>query len=65
MPVPGQGPGEILAAAIIIVPLLTAAILVMVAVFGTTKSSDRVFRLLRWSSGKEEPQAPTWDGGGR
>jgi hypothetical protein len=50
--------GEILAAAIIIVPLLTGTILVMVVVFGGTKSSDRVFRLLRWFSDKEEPPAP-------
>lgn len=39
--------GEILAAAIIIVPLLTSTILLTVAVFGSTKSSNRVFRLLR------------------
>ena len=50
---------EILTAAIIIVPLLTATILVTVAVFGSTKSSDRVFRLLRWFSHKEEPQRPS------
>jgi hypothetical protein len=50
--------GEILVAAIIIVPLLTGIILVTVVVFGSTKSSDRVFRLLRWSSDKEEPPAP-------
>lgn len=50
--------GEILAA-IIIVPLLTGAILVTVAVFGSSRSSDRVFRLLRWSSDKEEPPAPS------
>lgn len=51
--------GEILAAAVIIVPLLTGTILVTVVVFGSTKSSDRVFRLFRWFSGKEEPPAPS------
>lgn len=51
--------GEILAAAIIIAPLLTGTVLVTVVVFGTTKSSDRVFRLLRCFSGKEEPPAPS------
>lgn len=51
--------GEILAAAIIIVPLLTGTILVTVVVFGSTKSSDRVFRLLRLFSEKEEPPAPS------
>jgi hypothetical protein len=50
--------GEILAAAIIIVPLLTGTILVTVVVFGGTRSSDRVFRLLRWFSDNEEPPAP-------
>lgn len=50
--------GEILAATIIIVPMLTATILVTVVVFGDTKSSDRVFRLLRWFGDKEEPPAP-------
>jgi hypothetical protein len=51
--------GEILVGAIIVVPLLTGIILVTVVVFCSTKSSDRVFRLLRWSRGKEEPPAPT------
>ena len=51
--------GEILAATIIVVPLLTGTILVTVVVFGSTKCSDRVFRFLRWFSGKEEPPAPS------
>lgn len=51
--------GEILAAAIIVVPLLTGTILVTVVVFGSTKCSDRVFRFLRWFSGEEEPPAPS------
>jgi len=42
----------------ITVPLMTGAILVAVAVFGSTKSTDRVFRLLRWLRDKEEPPAP-------
>jgi hypothetical protein len=50
--------GEVLAAAIIVVPLLTGTILVTVVVFGSTESSDRIFRLLRWFSDKEEPPAP-------
>ena len=39
--------GEILAAAMIVVPLLTGTILVTVVVFGSAKCSDRVFRFLR------------------
>jgi hypothetical protein len=50
--------GEILAAAMIVVPLLTGTILVTVVVFGSAKCSDRVFRFLRWFSDKEEPLAP-------
>lgn len=50
--------GEIIAGAIVIVPLLTSMILLAVVVFGGSTSSDRVFRLFRWSSDKEEPQAP-------
>jgi hypothetical protein len=51
--------GEILAAAMIVVPLITSAILVAVIVFGSAKSSNRVFRLLRWLRDKEEPPGPT------
>lgn len=51
--------GEVLAAAGIMAPLLTGTILVTVVVFGTAKCSDRVFRLLRWFSDKEEPPAPS------
>jgi hypothetical protein len=51
--------GEILAAAMIVVPLLTGTILVTVVVFGSAKCSDRVFRFLRWFSDKEEPLAPS------
>jgi hypothetical protein len=50
--------GEILAAAMIAVPLATGVILVAVIVFGSTESSNRVFRLLRWIRDKEEPPAP-------
>ena len=50
--------GEIIAAAVIVIPSLTAAALLAVAVFGNTQSSDRVFRLLRWIRGREEPRAP-------
>ena len=51
--------GEILATAMVAVPLATGAILIAVIVFGSTKSSDRVFRLLRWIRDKEEPSAPS------
>jgi hypothetical protein len=51
--------GEILAAALIIIPLTTCVILVAVIVFGSAESSDRVFRLLRCIRDKEEPPAPT------
>lgn len=50
--------GEILAAALIIVPLTTSVILVTIVVFGGTKPSNRVFRLLRCIRDKEEPPAP-------
>lgn len=50
--------GEILAAAMIALPLTTGVILVAVIVFGSSESSDRVFRLLRWIRDKEEPPAP-------
>jgi hypothetical protein len=50
--------GEILAAALIIVPLTTGVILVAVVVFGSTESCNRVFRLLRCIRDKEEPPAP-------
>jgi hypothetical protein len=50
--------GEILAVALIVVPLVVGAILVAVIVFCSTRSSDRVFRLLRWLRDKEEPPAP-------
>lgn len=49
---------DILVAEIISVPVLTGAMLVMVAVFGCTRFSDRVFRLLRCFSHREEPPAP-------
>lgn len=51
--------GEILATTVIVVPLVTGAFLVTVAVFGSTSSSDRVFRLLRWLRDSEEPPAPS------
>ena len=49
--------GEVLAAAMIVVPLVTGVILVAVIVFGSIESSNRVFRLLRWLRDKEEPSA--------
>jgi hypothetical protein len=50
--------GEILAAGMIVAPLLTGAVLVVVVVFGSVKSNERVFRLLRWLRDKEEPPTP-------
>ncbi len=50
--------GEVLAATMIIVPLMTGVILVTVIVFGSSESSNRVFRLLRCIRNKEEPLAP-------
>jgi hypothetical protein len=42
----------------IVVPLVIGAILVTVAIFGSTRSSNRVFRLLRWLRDTGEPPAP-------
>jgi hypothetical protein len=50
--------GELLAAALVIVPLTISVILVAVIVFGRAESSNRVFRLLRCIRDKEEPPAP-------
>jgi hypothetical protein len=49
---------EIVAALLIITPLISGAILVSVLVFGSTASSDRIFRLLRWIRDREEPPGP-------
>jgi hypothetical protein len=49
---------EILVSAIIAFTLSTGVIFVIVIIFGSNKSSDRVFRLLRWLRDKEEPPAP-------
>jgi hypothetical protein len=50
--------GEILAAVLIVGPLVTGAVLLTVVVFGSNKSIDRIFRLLRWFRDKEEPPEP-------
>ena len=47
--------GMILAVAIVTVSLMTVLLLVILIVFGTTRSHDRIFRLLRWIRDKEEP----------
>lgn len=51
--------GEILAAAMVIVPLTTGVILVAVIVLGSVESSNRVFRLLRCINDEEEPPSPS------
>lgn len=50
--------GEILVATVTAVSLATGVILLALVVFGSTESGDRVFRILRWVRGKEEPPAP-------
>jgi hypothetical protein len=50
--------GEILAAAGTAVFLATVVVLLAVTVFGSTEHSNRVFRILRWVRGKEEPPEP-------
>jgi hypothetical protein len=50
--------GAVLAVGMIVAPLLTGAVVVVVVVFGSVKSSERVFRLLRWLRDKEEPLRP-------
>jgi hypothetical protein len=42
----------------IIAPLAAGAALVVVVVFGSVQSGERVFRLLRWLRDKEEPPEP-------
>ena len=51
--------GEVLSAAMIVVPLVTGVILVAVIVVGSPETSARVFRLLRWLRSKEEPPTPS------
>jgi hypothetical protein len=51
--------GEILAAAMVIVPLATGVTLVAVIAFGSIESSNRIFRLLRWIHDGEEPSPPS------
>lgn len=53
--------GDILAATTIIAALVTGAVLLTVILFGSTKSSDRAFRLLRWLRDKAEPATPVND----
>jgi hypothetical protein len=45
-------------AAIIALELAVGAVLVVVIIFGSTESCNRIFRLLRWIRDKEEPPAP-------
>jgi hypothetical protein len=51
--------GEVLAAADVIVPLAVALILLAAILWGSDRTCDRVFRLLRWLDGRPEPPAPS------
>jgi len=65
----GAGTASAPFAAATLVPVLGAALLAAelafvlmvfgIAVYGTQERADRVFRLLRWLSGRPEPPAPT------
>ena len=50
--------GEILVAAVTAVSLATGVTLLALIVFGSAEYGDRVFRVLRWIRGKDEPSAP-------
>jgi hypothetical protein len=50
--------GEALAAADVIGPLVTALILLTAILFGSDRTCERVFRLLRWAANRPEPKAP-------
>jgi hypothetical protein len=40
--------------------LLIANMIILTAVFGSDKLSERAFRLLRWAAGASEPQGPRY-----
>jgi hypothetical protein len=53
-----RGLGEVLAAADVIGPLAVALILLAAILFGSDRTEERVFRLLRWAVNRPEPAAP-------